>query len=397
MPNYATPTVLTSGSIPFGDGTASLQQDNSRFFWDNTNKRMGIGTNAPQAGLHITAINNMGNGIVMQNGNSLATNNIAQHILSNGVGTGFAGTNRYYALKNIMTSSTLADFRIAYWNGSSEVDRLIINDVGALTIPQLATGGGTQMVTTNSFGGIGRAAIPTGATNLTFTGSSSPYTLNSDTGSDVTISAGANVSIVRSSNDLNIAAQNTNLVYSVKSGTDVTLESSTGVDVILRDGVGTVANRTASNVLKYDAVGAEICQASNPNSTTFSNPPTTAGTYTVNLNNEDVNPSTSTFTVSLGNDDITTLIAGTYEFIFSGKGSNSGNGAIFFEKWTNATSSWGFFYGQDQGILTSTFSNVQFTDIITMAANDKVRVRYVLSTGQTISLNQVRLIAKRLR
>jgi hypothetical protein len=258
VPNYATPTVLTSGSIPFGDGSASLQQDNSRFFWDNTNKRMGIGTNIPQAGLHITAINNMGNGIVMQNGNSLATNNISQHILSNGVGMGFTNTNRYYALKNIMTSSTLADFRISYWNGSSEVDRFIINNVGALTIPQLATGGATEMVTTNSSGGIGRATIPTGATNLTFTGSSSPFTLNSDTGSDVTITAGPNVSIVRSSNDLNIAAQNTNLVYSVKSGTDVTLESSTGVDVILRDGLGTTVNRVASNVIKYDATDATI-------------------------------------------------------------------------------------------------------------------------------------------
>jgi len=45
-----------------------------------------------------------------------------------------------------------------------------------------------------------------GATNLTFTGGSSPYTLNSSTGSDVTISAGANVTLTRVGNDLEIAS-----------------------------------------------------------------------------------------------------------------------------------------------------------------------------------------------
>jgi hypothetical protein len=218
VPNYATPTVLTSGSIPFGDGSATLQQDNSRFFWDNTNKRMGIGTNAPQGGLHITAINNMGNGIVMQNGNSLATNNIAQHILSNGVGTGFAGTNRYYALKNIMTSSTLADFRIAYWNGSSEVDRFIINNLGALTIPQLATGGATQMVTTNSSGAIARAAIPTDtdAQTLSFgtkLGSNVPLLITG--GNFVNFTDGVGTSVFRNSSEsisVDLASQAANTI-----------------------------------------------------------------------------------------------------------------------------------------------------------------------------------------
>jgi hypothetical protein len=38
--------VLTTGSIPFSNGTA-LIQDNANFFWDDTNNRLGIGTNAP--------------------------------------------------------------------------------------------------------------------------------------------------------------------------------------------------------------------------------------------------------------------------------------------------------------------------------------------------------------
>jgi hypothetical protein len=45
-----------------------------------------------------------------------------------------------------------------------------------------------------------------GATDLTFTGGSSPYTLNSSTGTDVTLSAGSNVTLTRVSNNLEISA-----------------------------------------------------------------------------------------------------------------------------------------------------------------------------------------------
>jgi len=45
-----------------------------------------------------------------------------------------------------------------------------------------------------------------GATNLTFTGASSPYTLASDTGTDVTFTSGTGISLSRSSNELTIAS-----------------------------------------------------------------------------------------------------------------------------------------------------------------------------------------------
>jgi len=41
---------LTSGSVLFSDGT-TISQDNSNFYWDNTNKRLGIGT-SPGYRLH---------------------------------------------------------------------------------------------------------------------------------------------------------------------------------------------------------------------------------------------------------------------------------------------------------------------------------------------------------
>lgn len=38
---------LTSGSVVFAGSGGLLAQDNSNFFWDNANKRLGIGTNTP--------------------------------------------------------------------------------------------------------------------------------------------------------------------------------------------------------------------------------------------------------------------------------------------------------------------------------------------------------------
>ena len=49
--NFALPS-LTSGSVLFSNGT-TIAQDNSNFFFDDTNNRLGIGTNVPSYKLHI--------------------------------------------------------------------------------------------------------------------------------------------------------------------------------------------------------------------------------------------------------------------------------------------------------------------------------------------------------
>lgn len=45
--------ILTQGSIPFVDDTGTLTEDNVDFFWDDTNNRLGIGTNTPDTTLTI--------------------------------------------------------------------------------------------------------------------------------------------------------------------------------------------------------------------------------------------------------------------------------------------------------------------------------------------------------
>ena len=46
--------VKTSGSILFSDGS-KITEDNANLFWDNTNKRLGIGTTSPSQKLHVAS------------------------------------------------------------------------------------------------------------------------------------------------------------------------------------------------------------------------------------------------------------------------------------------------------------------------------------------------------
>jgi len=55
--NAATATTispLTPGGVLFGSATNTIGQDAAQFFWDNTNKRLGLGTGAPQQQLELT-------------------------------------------------------------------------------------------------------------------------------------------------------------------------------------------------------------------------------------------------------------------------------------------------------------------------------------------------------
>lgn len=46
-------SVFTSGSVVFVDGSGILDQDNANFYWDNTNKRLGIGTTTPVGSVEV--------------------------------------------------------------------------------------------------------------------------------------------------------------------------------------------------------------------------------------------------------------------------------------------------------------------------------------------------------
>jgi hypothetical protein len=111
---------LTIGSILFsGDSSGLVTQDNANFFWDNTNKRLGIGTAAPSSKLdiHSTGINATFNGT--------STNN-AYLVFQN------AGTSKWY-VGNLYSGAVANDFVI--YDFANSAYRLYIHNTGVVNIP----------------------------------------------------------------------------------------------------------------------------------------------------------------------------------------------------------------------------------------------------------------------
>jgi len=90
-----------------------------------------------------------------------------------------------------------------------------------------------------------------GPTNLSFTGASSPFTLDSSTGTGVTFAEGSGVTLSRVANELTITASGgggaTDLTWS-GSTTPFTLNSSTGTDVNLASGANISLSRVGQTL-----------------------------------------------------------------------------------------------------------------------------------------------------
>jgi hypothetical protein len=91
-----TPPSGVAGAIQFSNGSA-FSSDASNFFWDNTNKRLGIGTNTPISDVNIVRnINNTFAGVTLQNTSNGTAANTVFRALDNSTGVcefGLGGTN----------------------------------------------------------------------------------------------------------------------------------------------------------------------------------------------------------------------------------------------------------------------------------------------------------------
>jgi len=108
-------TALTTGSVGFIGASGALLQDNANFFWDDTNNRLGIGTNAPT-----TAIDIFGSGIITRV-NGTSTNNAF-------IGFASAGTNKW-SVGNVQS-----DHRFRIYNEATTSELVSILSTGEFGI-----------------------------------------------------------------------------------------------------------------------------------------------------------------------------------------------------------------------------------------------------------------------
>lgn len=138
---FSLPT-LTDGSILFSNGS-TISQNNNKYFWDNTNNRLGIGTNTPNRTLTVNSTNN-GSGY------------------SDWITGNFGGT----AGDRVVIGSANGEAVIgAHNNALNGWDTLNVGDAGKVKIPSLS-GTGNRMVVADATGLLSAQAIPTVADNL---------------------------------------------------------------------------------------------------------------------------------------------------------------------------------------------------------------------------------------
>jgi hypothetical protein len=108
-------TALTTGSVGFIGASGALLQDNANFFWDDTNNRLGLGTNAPT-----TAIDVFGSGIIGRL-NGTSTNNAF-------LGFASAGTNKW-SIGNVQS-----DHRFRIYNEATTSELVSLLETGEFGI-----------------------------------------------------------------------------------------------------------------------------------------------------------------------------------------------------------------------------------------------------------------------
>jgi hypothetical protein len=146
-----------SGAIQFSDGSA-FASDATNFFWDNTNKRLGVRTNAPSHSLEVRSTNQTDvirfksqftqNGYLWtgntqvglgsspfgdSTGNHIVLNNIGALIGAGGQGTATA------KLQIVGSGSTSATTSLLVQN-SAGTALMSVNDFGQVTLPTLIAG-----------------------------------------------------------------------------------------------------------------------------------------------------------------------------------------------------------------------------------------------------------------
>ena len=141
---------LTSGSVLFSNGT-TIAQDNSNFFWDDTNDRLGIGTNAPASSLNIVGnSSDISKGITLRNSTAaiLGTPSSSAPIILEGrsfITPGAGDVPNYWSIQNRTASGPTGISTLAFANSNNNsalTDFFTISPGFGITTPGSANIGG---------------------------------------------------------------------------------------------------------------------------------------------------------------------------------------------------------------------------------------------------------------
>ena len=269
--------------------------DNTNNLWEPSNEKTQVleltGTTNPEIALSDNDGGTGGGNTILVTGQrgmvvennlgvmdiSLPTGAAGQYLKSNG-STWSAQNESVQGMRVNPTSGSAPTLQLSDNTGGYGSPAGTMQMVGVYPLDIIATGSNSiqsKIITTGandgdvikysvSGGGWGFApdATGSGAADLTFTGASSPYTLNSSTGTDVTFAAGSGVSLSRSSNELTITASDvsaTNELQTIANTSNATTHtvtlSNSGGSTQFVEGSGVTLTTTGTSLDGIVTVG----------------------------------------------------------------------------------------------------------------------------------------------
>jgi len=167
----------TAGYVSFWNA-ASTQIGSSSFFWDNTNKYLGIGTNAPQTQLHVNSAASVG--IMRLQGLGDADNYSVLEMWDD------TGASKWQFAHKLYAGQT-KDFSFTHWNGTSWIAPILFKDNGRILINKTTGDDGVNQLQINGYSIATGFRIPSGlstqylmADGSTSTGGSGDMLLGTD-------------------------------------------------------------------------------------------------------------------------------------------------------------------------------------------------------------------------
>ncbi|MDX2196999.1 MAG: hypothetical protein NW207_11320 [Cytophagales bacterium] len=217
----------TNGAVNFWTGTSTQSADASNFFWDNTNKRLGIGTNVPQRQFHLSATALPS--IIWDETGQAADERIWGMNANNGIFYGFASNDAYSATSNWLEVRRVGGSitRVNFPTGNVGIG--VTNPNGKVDI----AGGGAVVIN----GGLVNASSRPAVSTFRITGEIGAYSLSAFNADDgfLRVSAGGGLTGIKSYIDLSasssVADMDRNIVFGTNGSEKMRILSNGNVGI----------------------------------------------------------------------------------------------------------------------------------------------------------------------